>query len=352
MSDLVAQSDGEGPDPRPISASDAATLEGVGAAVPGSDGELSRVRGGVMHRLFGDPLPKRLLGRYTLIERIGRGGMGDVYLAEDPELARKVAIKLLPGYQRQGPESTRRLLHEARAVARLSHPNVVEVFDVGVHAGVPFVVMELVEGGTFTDWLAVRERSHAEIVAALLDAAEGLAAAHRVGLLHRDFKPANVLVGPGTRMRVADFGLALARAPGELATTDDGIDTEASTLELGGTPAFMPPEQHAAKPLDASVDVYAFCATLHLACYGELPFRGSLPAIVAAKLDYDGAPPVGRRIDARLHAVIARGLQPDPARRWRSMEALTGALRRAMRRSPTRALAWLAVPVLALSAWP
>ncbi|HWB74917.1 MAG TPA: serine/threonine-protein kinase, partial [Nannocystaceae bacterium] len=343
--------DADGSKPASGSAADIATEVGSlpsGAAPRPSDPELWRVRDGVLNVLFGDPIPTRLLGRYTLVRKIGAGGMGEVHLGEDPQLHRRVAIKLLPAWEHEGRDVTRKLLHEARAIARLAHPNVVEVFDVGVHAGVPFIVMELVEGGTLADWLDAREHTTAEIVAVLLEAGAGLAAAHRAGVLHRDFKPANVLVGKDGRMRVADFGLALDAPRKD--TTDEEVDTEASTLELGGTPAFMPPEQHAALPLDARADVYAFCVTAHLACWGVLPFRGSLAAICAAKLGYDGSPPSGRAIDARVHDVIARGLHPDRERRWPSMDAVCDALARSQRPRSKRALVITGVAALVSAA--
>ena len=296
---------------------------------------LDRARGELLHRLFGDARPERRLGRYVLEDELGRGGMGTVYLGHDPELGRKVAIKVLRRGSGISEQQVRRIQREARAMARVAHPNVVEVFDVGISKGHAYVVMEYAEGGTLQQWWSAQPRSQQEIVAALLEAGQGLAAAHASGLLHRDFKPANVLVARApdgsTRMRVADFGLAVV-GQARIETGDAlFFDACTTTHGVGGTPAFMPPEQHEGKPLDVRADVYALCASAHYLLCGALPFEGPAGMIHAAKLRYDGRPPRGSTVSPKLYAVIARGLHPDPAARWPSMDDLCDALRRAQR---------------------
>ena len=218
--------------------------------------------------------------RYVALSTLGAGGMGMVQAAFDKQLGRKVALKFLvgePGLEAQ--RATARLQREAMALAKLSHPNVVTVHDVGVLDGEVFVAMELVEGATLRAWLAAKKRSLPEIVGALLQAGEGLAAAHAVGLLHLDFKPDNVLVGDDGRVRVTDFGLARAFSDGaRLERTEGALEQGASgNLTLtragvrAGTPAYMAPEQRLGHEATERSDVYAFCITLHEAVTGQRP---------------------------------------------------------------------------------
>ncbi len=302
----------------------------------GDDPQRVRVRAGSMARLFGDPLSELRLGRYRLGRELGRGAMGTVYAAQDPELGREVAVKVLDlGSLRLDLQSRsraiRRLVREARAAARLSDPHVVEIYDVGIEDDVPYVVMELVAGGTLGAWLASGPHPIEAVIDALVQCARGLAAAHRVGILHRDFKPANVLRSRDGRLRIADFGLAL---PGAEATIDDVTHAsdvnDASTMSNAaavGTPAFMAPEQYLPGSLDGRADQFAFCVTAHLALHGVLPFRGATPTEVLAQklVGHVDAPPCARVV-RRVHGVIARGLAPDPARRWPDMDGLVAAL--------------------------
>ncbi|MCU1281702.1 MAG: Serine/threonine kinase, partial [bacterium] len=222
------------------------------------------------------------LGRYVVLERLGSGGMGVVYSAYDPELDRKVAIKVLR------PDSQidqSRLRREAQAMARLQHPNVIAVYDVGMFHGRVFVAMELAEGTTLADWIDERPRSWREIVERLSQAGRGLAAAHAVGLVHRDFKLGNVLVGADGRTRVGDFGLARALAAHDelAAPTDAALPTSLSpplhepltrSGALLGTPSYMSPEQLQKRPADARSDQFSFCVALYRALYGTRPFTG------------------------------------------------------------------------------
>jgi len=236
------------------------------------------------------------LGRYTLRTPLGRGAMGVVWAATDPELGREVAIKVL--YARDAS------VDEARALARVAHPHVVPVFDAGVANGQTYLVMELVSGTTLRNWMAT-EHSWQAIVAVLVDAGLGLAAVHAAGLLHCDFKPDNVLIGDDGRARVTDFGLARPHS----------IHTDAETA---GTPGYLAPEQLAGHALDARADQFAFCVTFHEALFGVRPGKH--------------APSQASKAPRWLRALVMRGLSPDREARWPSMAALVAELGAAPRR--------------------
>jgi hypothetical protein len=287
------------------------------------------------------------VGRYEVEYLIGTGGLGVVYAAIDPELGRHVALKLLKVDPRPGESGGQdRLLREARALARLSHPNVVAVYDVGAWSDRVFVAMEMITGRDLRGWLLVTPRRPPAVVDVFLAAGRGLAAAHAAGLVHRDFKPDNVLVGGDGRVCVTDFGLA--RALEEARADEDGA--------IVGTPAYMAPEQHLGRSADARSDQFGFCASLHEALYGERPFAGvdldELSAeIIAGRVQ---PPPRGAHVPATLARIVVRGLSSDPAARWPSMEALLAALgrdrRKLWRRLAAVAAALLAVVVTALAA--
>ena len=262
------------------------------------------------------------IGRYVIDDTLGRGGMGIVYTAMDPELVRKVALKLVrPG---GGAESQARLVREAQAMARLAHPNVVAIYDVGTHEGNVFLAMELVAGETLRHWLKKQPRSWPEILAVFLGAGRGLAAAHASGIIHRDFKLDNVLVDAQGRARVLDFGLARAAnevvEPQSPSSSSDSLGSELTvTGAVMGTPAYMAPEQRSAKGADARADEYSFCVSLYEALYGERP------------VDSKGAlrePPQGTKVPARLRRILLRGMSRDPEQRWPNMDALLAELAR------------------------
>jgi len=288
------------------------------------------------------------VGRYQIRELLGTGAMGAVYRAHDPDLGRAVAIKLV----RDGhatASSHLRLLREAQAMARLRHPNVVPIFDVGQAAGAVFVAMPLIEGGTLRSWLRDSPRSLGAMLDRFVAAGRGLSAAHTAGLVHRDFKPDNVLVGMDGEVQVADFGLARLTdeepAPDACADvlTADALTQTGAVL---GTPPYMAPEQLRGRLLDARADQFSFCVALWEAVYSERPFPDP-PADAAhpvrARLDAIAngprpAPRLGR--PAWIAEVLSRGLAADPDQRWPSMQALldTIAAHRAARRWPR----WLA----------
>jgi tetratricopeptide (TPR) repeat protein len=266
-----------------------------------------------------------VFGRYTVLEPLGAGAMGVVYAAYDAELDRGVALKLL--YPRDDePALASRIGREARAMAKVSHPSVVTVFDVGAFEGRPFVSMELVRGETLRAWLSRAPRTPREIVAVFAECGRGLGAAHAAGLVHRDFKPDNVLVGEGGHAKVTDFGLARAtwtRPTGEAAAGRVELSRSGA---LAGTPAYMAPEQLLGRPSDARADQWSFCAALHEALTGERPLRGGdLDALREAARA--GVPEArSRAVPAPMRAALRRGLSPDPAARFARMEDLVAEL--------------------------
>jgi tetratricopeptide (TPR) repeat protein len=293
----------------------------------------------------GDPAPVpaalargTTLGRYVVLERRGAGGMGVVYAAYDTELERKVALKLLhPGGPETLPGLARaRLLREAQAAARLDHPNVVTVFDVGTLGSRVFLTMEYVDGQTLAHWRRAAPPWR-QVLDAYLQAGEGLAAAHAAGLVHRDFKPENVLIDTRGRVRVTDFGLARAEAPasrpeGTVPPPAQGTSGGLTdTGGLAGTPAYMSPEQLAGRIADPRSDQYAFCVSLYEALYQERPFDSAagFEALREAVLRGEvRAPPSPHRVPAWLRKVVLRGLRREPGERFASMEALLQALRK------------------------
>lgn len=287
------------------------------------------VREGVRARLFPSLAAPRTIGRYRLLGRLGEGGMGLVLSAHDPELDRQVAIKILRPSP-QWPEDAAadaRLLREARAIARLNHPNVVTVFDVGVEAGRLFVVMEQVRGRSLHEWLRT-PRGAGEVLGVLVQAGRGLAAAHAAGLVHRDFKPGNVLLGEDGRVRVADFGLARFAEQGfEPGAPPDGVQAAELVSHSGrvlGTPAYMAPEQCLGGAADERSDQFAFCVCLYEGLFGQRPFRGEhfaelKRAIVHQPLQL----PVGAEgLAPQLRAALLRGLAKSPEQRFASMDEL------------------------------
>ncbi len=307
------------------------------------------------------PTPTRV-GRFTIIRQIGKGGMGVVYAAFDEELDRKVALKLLNVGLDRGSMGPERMRREAQAMARLSHPNVAQVYDVGRHEGSLYIAMEFIDGLTLRAWLRERERTLRERIDMLIQAGRGLAAAHAAGLTHRDFKPDNVLVGRDGRVRVLDFGLAsISRdgagepsAPRELegaAHAEESTSARVSgvsvierslTVEgtLVGTPAYMSPEQYRHEAVDPLSDQFSFFVALHEALYGVRPFRGRSLRSLAAQA-CSGAvvePPTNARVPSWLRRVILRGLQPARADRWPSMDIALTQLARDPARARRRAL--------------
>jgi len=304
----------------------------VSAAVAGARGGSRRV---------GD-----LVGRYVLLERIGAGGMGVVHRAYDPELDRHVALKLLrAGARGDTSDSARlRLLREAQALAKLSHPNVVAVYDVGTTGEDVFLAMALVEGVDLSTRLRGKGRlPWREAVRILAAAGSGLAAAHELGLVHRDFKPANVLLASDGGVVVTDFGLArvddLQRSDAPPATSSSSWLEVELTMEgtLMGTPSYMAPEQHLSAPADARSDQYSFATTLWECIYGARPFPRMAPDDLGMR-KAKGAPPCPAEpgIPGWLRQVLQRGLAAEPGQRFADMRALLAALDEGPRRQRRR----------------
>jgi tetratricopeptide (TPR) repeat protein len=288
------------------------------------------------------PLLRRV-GQFVLLERLGAGGMGVVFAAFDEKLERKVAIKLVA---RQGGDdrAQARLLREAQAQGRLSHPNVVTVYEVGtLPEGGLFIAMELVKGQTLRAWQDSTTRTWQDIVAVYAAAGQGLAAAHRGGIVHRDFKPDNVLVGEDGRVRVADFGLAFAaETPPSPQAPDAALrDRQRPALTAAGavlgTPGYMAPEQFAGAAVDTRTDQFSFCVALYEALHGERPNADLAFA--------HGERPRPRRTEPDpayprwLWDVLMRGLSIEPGERFASMDALVAELTRSRARTRRRVLA-------------
>jgi len=276
----------------------------------------------------------RHLGRYLVLGTVGRGGMGVVVEAHDEILDRSVAVKLLyPGALKR---SERRLLREAQALARLSHPNVVQIYDIGELDGQTFIAMELVRGRTLRVW--GREPHPWRVALSVyLQAARGLAAAHAKGLMHRDFKPENCIIDDEGRVRVLDFGLAREVAPSTLTAALDealGLEDEPTAHALGekltrpgvlmGTLGYMSFEQLKGHPADAQSDQFSFCVSLYEAIYGVAPYGGeSISSLFAAMLAGTRQPaPAGIVVPRRLSQALWRGMSKESAERWPSMDAL------------------------------
>ncbi len=276
------------------------------------------------------------LGRYLVVEQLGSGGLGDVYACYDPELDRRVAIKLLRTVADDPERAQLRLRREAQALARLAHPNVVAVHDVGAFGGRVFVAMELVDGQTLREWIAAGPHGWRAVRDLMVEAGRGLWAAHAAGMVHRDFKPSNVMIGRDGRVRVLDFGLARAATPtGEAQACPSveargGAGIEAVLTRTGtilGTPAYMAPEQFVGDPIDERADQFGYCCTVYEALHGVRPFKGrSLDQLFASVRA--GPAEGGEGAPAWFRRAIVRGLAFDPARRFADMGALLDALDR------------------------
>jgi hypothetical protein len=338
---------------------------GPEASGPEMDMECEQALGAVLKRLTGHESTTRV-GRYALGARLGTGACGAVYEAHDPALDRQVAVKVV--LPRQGgtsdPHAQARLLREAKSLAKLGHPNVVEIFDVGVddrgrgRADRVFIVMERIEGITLGAWVGERHPSPSEIVTAYAAAARGLAAAHSVGVVHRDFKPANAMVTSAGAIKVLDFGLArddfaspssTSARPVSGGSGSGSHDSLTRTGTVMGTPRYMSPEQHAAAPPTPATDQYALCVALWEALAGAPPFAArTLSALADEKCA--GPPPRPPTIAPRLYAVLRRGLAVAPQERWPDLRAVDRALLGAVASVPRRRMPWLAAAGLVVTA--
>ena len=325
-------------------------------APDGLDRNLALAR--LQERMLGVQAEAVKIGRFIVIRKLGQGAMGIVYLAYDPKLDRKVALKLVDttALGSEVGDAQVRLEREAKAAAALGHPNVVTVYDVGEHGDDVFLAMEFVEGTCLTDWMK-QEHEWREVVTLFSEIARGLAAAHEADLVHRDFKPDNVLLGEDGRPRVADFGLA---RPTEGWTARDAAkmlgdggesmralairsqDALASTGEVCGTPAYMAPEQFAGIDVGPASDQFGFCASLYEALFGHRPFKGdSVTELAVAVLENDRQPlPPKHGVPKAVVEAVLMGLEPKVSNRHASMRALADRLDAALRaRTRNRVLA-------------
>ncbi len=286
----------------------------------------------------GELAARTIIGRYEILYKLGEGGMGVVYAAHDTELARDVAIKLLRDDRGGNAGLEIRLQREAQAMARLSHENVVAVFDVGIHQRHVYLAMELIDGTTVAVW--AKSKRWREVVAVYAAAGRGLAEAHAAGIIHRDFKPSNVMVDERGRVRVTDFGLARA-AGGEDRQASDADVLDASVTRDGallGTPKYMSPEQLDRLPATERSDQFSYAVALCESISGAAPFEGKtttalLAAIRTGRIAYPAKAP------GWLRRILARALAADPAKRFASMAALLAALDRGRRRRTRVAVA-------------
>ncbi len=327
------------------------TLAADGSPGTTRDGDLAELEAGTV------------IARYRILGRLGAGGMGVVYRAHDEQLDREVALKLLRVGE-DGTEGRSRMLREAKAAAKIRHPNVVTVYDAGEVFGRVFIAMELIDGVTLKAHFRGRKRGWREVVEVMLGAGEGLAAAHQAGLVHRDFKPDNVLVEAGGRVRVLDFGLARPASAGEPTVQSmnpvDGAEppvmrTLTQTGMLVGTPAYMAPEQHLARAVDARTDQFAYCVSFYECLYGQRPFAGDTQATLTMNVIEGRLLPPRDRGDApaEIFTLLQRGLAISPMDRYPALGDLLERLRALMRKHDGRAGrhrllgAALLVPVLA-----
>jgi serine/threonine-protein kinase len=288
--------------------------------------------------------PTVLAGRYRLGDVIGRGGMGDVHAAVDLRLDRQVAVKILRPEMAAQPEIRTRFESEALSAARLSHPNVVTVYDTGEDDGVPFIVMECLPGRTLGGAMATGPADQEWLRHITADVLGALGAAHAAGVVHRDVKPGNILLTDDGRAKVADFGIAksLEPVPGRM------VDTTAAHLMLG-TPAYLAPERIEGEPASPRSDIYSVGVVLYEALAGAKPFTGDTPLAVAMAAVHDDPEPLGQRrldVEPALAAVVARAMQRDPAARFASAAEMEQALAAAPPAPMHTSLADSATPTL------
>ncbi len=298
------------------------------------------------------------LGRYQIIAPLGKGGMGEVYRARDTQLDREVAVKVLADHLTARSDAIKRFEREAKAVAALSHPNILDIHDFGTDQGVLFAVTELLKGETLRARLARSPMRHEEALRVTVEITDGLAAAHSKGIIHRDLKPENIFITTDDRVKILDFGLARLR-PVEIASEVTGVPTESGATEAGvvlGTVPYMSPEQLRGETVDARSDIFSLGCVLYEMLTGSNAFqKRTQPETIGAILHED-PPQLSEQIPLPLRQVISRCLQKDAAQRFSSAQELLGALRFMTRaaemrpRTPTtRIVSWIGSSLLIIA---
>jgi serine/threonine protein kinase len=281
-------------------------------------------------------LPEHI-GRFKVRAEVGHGGNAVIYSAWDADGDRPLAIKLLRDDRSNRPDTQARFLREAKLLARLDHPNIVRIYEVGTHEGRAFLALEYIEGRSLREWLAAESPPIATVIARFVEAGRGLQAAHEAGLMHRDFKPDNVVIGDDGRVRVVDFGLARStsgtdnfktiesQTPGLRDALAEGPDLLA-TIGLSGTPAYMSLEQHFGRRSDPRADQFSFCVALWEALFGERPFSGRTAGQIARAIEAgelrSPTRPRAELVPRRLRKALERGLAAERVDRWPSMDEL------------------------------
>ena len=271
------------------------------------------------------------LAHYKILDKIGEGGMGEVYVAEDTKLKRQVALKLLPEAMAADEERLQRFQREAEAIAALNHPNIVTIFSVEEDRGHHFLTMELVKGVDLADKIPAQGMSLEQIFGVAIPVAEALAAAHEQGVVHRDLKPANIMVSDGERVKILDFGLAKLAAGmvGEGSTTQMATDSITQEGRILGTVSYMSPEQAEGKPIDGRSDIFSLGVVLYQMATGEQPFKGDTNLSTLSSIlkdDPDSVTDLRTNLPRHLGRIITHCLEKDPKRRYQSAQDVVNEL--------------------------
>jgi eukaryotic-like serine/threonine-protein kinase len=295
-------------------------------------------------------------GRYNIVSRLGKGSMGEVFLAHDPHIDRKVALKVLQKDHLTSKAIVNRFIKEAKAIGRLSHPGIVGVYDVGKDHGTIFIAMEFLEGLPLNEAVRTRKFGTAEIVNICRQVADALDYAHQRGIVHRDIKPSNLILTENDQVKLTDFGIAHFE--------DASLTLKTRSGDILGTPAYMSPEQISCKGVDNRSDLYSLGVILYELMAGRRPFMGNnLASLFKAITDHKTTPPIKAdpSIPKGLNAVILKAIEKDPNRRFQSGAEMVSALNRqrpdakidfkpAVSRMITKPLVWIAIVLIAVAA--
>ncbi len=286
-----------------------------------------------------------MVGHYRIVEKIGAGGMGEVYLTEDTKLKRKVALKFLPYHLCQDRECRKRFTREAQAAAKLNHPNIVTIYEVGEHQGRPFIAMEQIEGQSLRDIIKSEELQPDRVIDLSIQICEGLSKAHQAGITHRDIKPSNIVIDLDGRPKLLDFGLAVIQGSDKLTKTG-------STL---GTIGYMSPEQIQVREIDQRSDLFSFGVVLYEMITGRLPFKGDTEAATMNSVLNDTPEPLSRyksSVPDELQRIVSKLLEKDPQLRYQSAAGVIADFKKLASTAGTgskasrRTLSWVAVAVV------